>query len=361
MHRSMVCAVVLTVALAVAGCAEDSTESTAAAEPTAGPTATTSPRIAVVASTNVYGDIASRIGGDRVEVASIIDGSADQDPHSFEVSPRDQLAISRADLVIQNGGHYDEFMARLLSATGGERRLITAIDTAAAGHSDGESTTSANPESTSSPTSNPSSTAARTATSSATPEGVAGGADEHAGEDARGHSGENEHVWYDLAAMGALADEIAGTLADLDPNGRALFESNAESFQSGLADLTTRQEAIKVAHGGAGIAITEPVPLLLLADAGLVNKTSADFSEAIEEGTDAPARVLAETLALFSSNAVEALVYNDQTTGPQTEAVREAASSAGIPIVAVSETLPADLDYLSWMGRNLDALQDALD
>ena len=68
----------------------------------------------VAASTNVYGDIASRVGGDLVDVTSIITGPT-QDPHSYEASARDQLALAKADLVIENGGGYDPFIDTLLA------------------------------------------------------------------------------------------------------------------------------------------------------------------------------------------------------------------------------------------------------
>ena len=70
-------------------------------------------RVQIVASTNVYGQIAEQIGGDRVDVTSII-SSGSQDPHSYEATARDQLAISRAQLVIENGGGFDAFIARLI-------------------------------------------------------------------------------------------------------------------------------------------------------------------------------------------------------------------------------------------------------
>ena len=71
-------------------------------------------RIAVVASTSVYGDIARAIGGDAITVRSLITDAA-QDPHSFEASAQDQLAVAKADVVIENGGGYDDFveLARL--------------------------------------------------------------------------------------------------------------------------------------------------------------------------------------------------------------------------------------------------------
>src|SRR5690554_4959959 len=70
--------------------------------------------ISVVASTNVYGNIAESVGGDLIEVTSIIDDPS-QDPHSFEADARVQLALSKADIVIENGGGYDPFVHKLLA------------------------------------------------------------------------------------------------------------------------------------------------------------------------------------------------------------------------------------------------------
>ena len=67
-----------------------------------------------------------------------------------------------------------------------------------------------------------------------------------------------------------------------------------------------------------------------------------------------------QTLKLFTDKQVVALVYNEQTSGPQTEAVVDAAKANGIPVVAVTETLPDGQDYLTWMQANIQALSRAL-
>jgi zinc/manganese transport system substrate-binding protein len=54
------------------------------------------------------------------------------------------------------------------------------------------------------------------------------------------------------------------------------------------------------------------------------------------------------------------LVYNEQTSGPQTEKSEAAAKAAGIPVIPVTETLPKGKDYLGWMTANVDALASAL-
>ena len=112
------------------------------------------------------------------------------------------------------------------------------------------------------------------------------------------------------------------------------------------------------AHGLG--AITEPVPGYLLAAVGLVDLTPDQFSESIEGGTEVPVAVLDDTLTLFTDDQVAALVYNEQTSSPTTEQVKQAAEDSGIAVVPVTETLPDGDTYLTWMNANLDRLEQAL-
>jgi zinc/manganese transport system substrate-binding protein len=109
-----------------------------------------------------------------------------------------------------------------------------------------------------------------------------------------------------------------------------------------------------------GVAITEPVPLYMLDAIGVVNETPAAFSAAVEQGGEVSVSTLDRTLALLSGHQVAALVYNEQTTDPLTERVKSAAGEAGVPVVAVTETLPDSLHYATWMAANLDRLDTAL-
>ncbi|MEU3348348.1 zinc ABC transporter substrate-binding protein [Streptomyces sp. NPDC006700] len=267
--------------------------------------------VPVVASTNVYGDIAEQIGGDRVEVTSVISDPS-QDPHSYEASTQNQLALSKAKVVIENGGGYDDFIDRMLKSGGNSSaEVVNAVKVSG-----------------------------RTA-----PKG-----------------GElNEHVWYDFPSVARLADSIAAALGKADPANAGTFTRNAETFKEKLKPLEAKEAQIKKEHGGDAVAITEPVPLYVIEASGLVNRTPEEFSEAIEEGGDVSPKVLRETLALFTGKKVKALVYNEQTSGPQTERVEQASKSAGIPVVAVTETLPKGKDYVGWMTANVDALAGALD
>lgn len=290
-------------ALLAAGCGTSSgADSGASAKPGNG-------TVSVVASTNVYGDIARRIGGGEVEVTSFISDPS-QDPHSFEASARTRLALSEAAVVIENGGGYDDFMDTLLKGAGSTATVLNAVEVS--------------------------------------------GKTAPAGEEL------NEHVWYDLPSVGRLADRISAALAEADPEGARTYTANADAFKAELKTLEGKVAALKAAHGGEGVAITEPVPVYLLEAAGLENRTPEEFSEAIEEGGDVPPRVLRDTLALMSGEKVKALVSNAQTGGAETEQLEKAAREGGVPVVPVTETLPEGTGYISWMDGNIAALRKAL-
>jgi zinc/manganese transport system substrate-binding protein len=263
----------------------------------------------VVASTDVYGDIAKQVGGGDVAVTSILT-NPDQDPHSFEANPRTALAISKADLIIENGGGYDDYMETLRAAHNKSAPVLNVVDIS--------------------------------------------------GKKAPAGGELNEHVFYDFPSMQKLADQLAVKLAALDPGHTADFSTRAKAFDAKVATLIAREAALRPSLQGKSIGITEPVPLYLTEALGLTNATPAAFSAAIEEGEDIAPSVLQQTLDLYTTKKVGALVYNEQTSGPITAKVQAAAKAAGIPVVGVTETLPAGEDYIAWMTGNLEALGAAL-
>lgn len=299
-------------ALAVtAACGSSATGTASAADP-----AGTDAKVQVVASTSVWGDIAGVVGGDRVEVTSII-SNPDADPHSYEANAATALKLAKAAVVIENGGGYDDFMQRMLSAS--KNDTVVALD----------------------------------AVRISGKQPVSGG-------ELNGSTELNEHVWYDYPTVAKVVDQLVAALSRAEPAGTTEFTANAAAFKVQLAGLEKTEASIAKSHAGKGVAITEPVPLYMLEACKLVNRTPAQFSEAVEEGTDVSARVLAQTLDLVTSKKVDALVYNAQTSGPETMKVLAAAKAAGIPTVPVTETLPAGSTYLSWMTANLAAIWQAL-
>lgn len=266
--------------------------------------------ITVVASTNVYGNIAETIGGQWAEVTSILVDSS-QDPHAFEASARTQLEVSRADIVIVNAGGYDDFMDALLKQKPKQQRSVIQI----AGLSGKDL---ADPEL-------------------------------------------NEHFWYHFPTMDRLAEDLAKQFSQRMPEQAHVFEQNLQTFRQELSNLEKQVEVIAASHAGTPIAVTEPVALYLLESMQLDNRMPEEFMHIVESGNDLPVRVLQEALGLFDRSEVKLLVYNEQTSSQQTQQIKQAADGNNIPIVAVQETLPSGYTYLLWMQRIIDQIRTSLE
>ena len=82
------------------------------------------------------------------------------------------------------------------------------------------------------------------------------------------------------------------------------------------------------------------------------------------QGCRADAGLLVESVDALVDEArdrqVALLAYNEQTSGPESEAVLKAAKTNGIAVLPVTETLPAGKNYVSWMQGYLKALQSDL-
>ncbi len=310
MKRPVVLLAALTAAsaLALTGCSSSTGASST-------PSASADGTIAVVASTNVYGDIAKTIGGEHVEVTALI-ADESKDPHEFEATAADQLDIQNAQLLIENGGGYDPFMATLKDAAKSDAPLISAV------------------------------TFSREWTGSDPSEAV---------------DGFNEHVFYDPQTIAAVADEIAAQLGALDPAEASVFTANAKAFRADIdAKVTPILTEVAAAHTGTEIFVTEPVPLYLAEAAGLTNVTPAAFSEAVEEGQDVPPATLLDALTLVGGGSVKIVFVNAQAAGAETTQVERKAGEAGVPVIKASELLPEGENYVSWMTDMATQIKSAL-
>ncbi|MFJ3384521.1 MULTISPECIES: metal ABC transporter solute-binding protein, Zn/Mn family [unclassified Curtobacterium] len=265
--------------------------------------------IKVVASTNVYGSLVETIGGDHVDVTSILNDPS-QDPHSFESSAKTQLAVSKADLLIENGGGYDDFMTTLADSSSTKADTINVVKLS--------------------------------------------------GLDKGGDAEFNEHVFYSYPTMVQLVADVSKRLGALDSADKATFQENADALTTKLEDLESQTAALKKQYDGVKVTYTEPVPGYLFDAIGLDNVTPEDFSEAIEEGDDVPPAALNDTLKLYTGGTAKLLAYNTQTSSPETEQVKKAAEDNGVPVVGVTETLPKGKNYVSWQQANIDAVSAAL-
>src|SRR2546421_298921 len=152
----------------------------------------------VVASTNVYGDIAAQIGGSHVHVTSVL-SDPNADPHLFEPGTENGLAVAQARVVIQNGAGYDDFMHKLEAASPSPNRVVVTIADVLGVH----------------------------------------------GRDA------NPHLWYDVPRLPRIAGAIAAALEQADA---MLYNSQA------VSPITTQVRAAAQHAGIPVVAVTETLP-----------------------------------------------------------------------------------------------------
>ena len=319
--------VVTATAMLLAACAP------AAVEP--GADQTTEPArtgvIQVVASTNVWGSIAKLIGGDLVEVISIVDDPS-VDPHSYEATARDQLAVSEAELIIANGGGYDSFMDQLVGARQSDDYIFLKVVEGEHIHGDEAHSDEAHSDDA-----------------------------DHAEEEGHDHA-ENEHVWFDLHKVEDFAADFAATLNELRPDDFATIAANYDNFISELENLEIRVEALRERALGSSALETAPLAGLLLKDAGFALVTPESFIDAIEEEREIPATAMSEVLDLIASGEVAILVTNAQLLDSQVAQIQAAAEAAGIKVVQLSELIldAANQDYFDYMHAAIDVLMEAI-
>ncbi|WP_225727666.1 MULTISPECIES: metal ABC transporter solute-binding protein, Zn/Mn family [unclassified Nocardia] len=257
----------------------------------------------VVASTNVWGDIAAQIAGPDATVSAII-GDPNIDPHSYETTATDSAKIADASLVVYNGGGYDEFAAKAIG--GRNKKTVQAF------------------------------------------------------ESRTDRADQNEHVWYDVTTVGTVADRIAAALGEIDTANAAAYADRAAAFRARLGAITAIAGKIAADHPKTPVLQTEPIAHYLLRTAAAEDRTPREFQNAIEQETDPAPATVAAVRELLTGKQVRALIYNVQTEDKTTEGLRDIARSAGVPVVEVTETLPSGTDYVQWQTKNAQALATAL-
>ncbi|WP_173581660.1 metal ABC transporter solute-binding protein, Zn/Mn family [Acetobacter musti] len=260
--------------------------------------------VPVVAAENVWGDIAAQIGGSDVAVSSIL--SAPQiDPHLFEPTPATARMVAGASVIIANGAGFDPWMDRLAASRGADLG-VTFLRVA----------------------------------------DVVGW-----------HDGENQHLWFDpdnVAKLGvALGTALHRAGADDGAVARlAGLDRDVAALKSRIADMRRR-------FGGMRVSATEPLLGQLTAELGLVMENDAFQLAVMNDVEPGPAEV-ARFETDLRGGQVRLLIYNEQTVTPAASRLLGIARQAGVPCLAMTETLPPGLHWQGWMARILDSIEHTL-
>ena len=264
-------------------------------------------RIQVVAAENMWGSVAAQVGGDRVDVVSIID-SPDADPHDYEPTAADGRTIAVADVLLSNGVGYDTWAARLAAANPSSRVDLTVGDIV----------------------------------------GVA--------------EGQNPHRWYDPADVDRVAARLADTYARLDPAHRSNYAQRLAAFEGpATAGYHGLVREIRARFAGTPVGASESIFALLAPSLGLDLVTPPSFLRAISEGSGPSAADKATIDAQIAGHRIAVYVENVQNATPDIQVQVAEATAAGIPVATITETMvPATGSWQQWQSAQLVRLRDAL-
>ncbi len=270
------------------------------------PSRAAAPAVRILAAESMYADIARQIAGPDAHVAAAIANPA-TDPHLFEASPSVAREIARADIVVANGAGYDPWMDSLLGAGARPGRVVLRV----------ASLVHAPP-------------------------------------------GANPHLWYDPATMPAFARALTAALVARDPADRDGLRRREGRVLASLAALRARVAGLRARLRGIPVAATEPVFGYMAAALGLRMREEG-FQRAVMNGTEPAPRQVAAFEHDLRTHAVRLLIYNRQATNDAALRLLAIARAAGIPVLGVTETEPANTTYQAWIGGELDALAALLD
>jgi zinc/manganese transport system substrate-binding protein len=184
-------------------------------------------KLKVIATFSILGDIVANVGGDRVEVTTLV--GSDGDAHVFQPAPADAQAVAGAQVIVANGLGFEGWMDRLIEASGTTAAIVTASEGVTpiafgeeehaeeAGHDDHADHADHDDH-----------------------------ADE-AGHDDHGHGAFDPHAWQSVTNVQVYVSNIAAGLIAADPAGEAVYTENALAY---LAELSGLDAEIKAAIVG---------------------------------------------------------------------------------------------------------------
>lgn len=160
----------------------------------------------VVATTSIIGDVVGQVGGEAIELTTLMEPG--EDPHSYEPSTADLTRVADADVIFINGWDLEEGLVDDLANIAGDAPLtpISANITPLA--------------------------------FGAHEEEADGGSE----EEAQGHEAADPHVWLDPQLVMQWVQNVEMVLSSLDPERTQVYEANAAAYEEELAALDARME-----------------------------------------------------------------------------------------------------------------------
>lgn len=260
--------------------------------------------IEVAASVNQWGTVAKALGGDNVNVTSIIN-STNVDAHDYEPTTSDIAKLQKAQVIIVNGAGYDAWAVK----------------------------------------------AAQTANAIIVNAAKIGGVND----------GENPHVWFSADVRKAVAQAITEAYEQADAAKKNDFDKMNDQWAAEENNVESKIAEVKQKTDGLAYAATESVASYLAEDMGLADATPSGYARATANESEPTPTDIKQFTDALKAGEIKLLVVNTQEESELTGKITDAAKSVEVPMVELTEQMPEQYDSLTaWMEGLVDAFSQAI-
>lgn len=301
--------------------------------PTAMTTASAEP-LKVVASFSIIDDFAKNVGGDLVSVTTLV--GPDGDAHVYEPKPDDAVAMSKADVVLVNGLHFEGFLSRLVEASATKAAVVELTT--------GVKALEFKPE-----------------YAQEEEDHAAGGAEAGHEEDGHGHGNIDPHAFQSIANAQIYVANIADAYCAADAAHCDAYKANAAAYTAKLAEMDAKvKAAIEAIPAEKRVVITSHDAFGYFEAAyGLTFRAP----QGISTDSEASAADVAKLVEQIRAEKASAIFVENIANGRLAEQI---ASETGLKIggTLFSDALsPADgpaATYLDMMAHNIATIKGAI-
>lgn len=260
--------------------------------------------IEVVASVNQWGTVAKTLGGDNVNVTSIIN-STNVDAHDYEPTTSDIAKLQKAQVIIVNGAGYDAWAVK--AAQSAKATVVNAAE-------------------------------------------VGGVKD-----------GDNPHIWFSADVRKAMAQAITDAYAKADSAKKSDFDKLNDQWMTEEGNVEGKIAEVKQKSDGLAYAATESVASYLAEDMGLADATPSGYAQATANESEPTPTDIKQFTDALKAGEIKLLVVNTQEESELTGKITNAAKSANVPMVNLTEQMPEQYDSLTaWIEGLVDAFSQAI-
>jgi len=276
-------------------------------------------RLNVIASFSILGDFVKNVGGDRVEVATLVGPNGNA--HVYAPSPGDAKKVADAKLVFVNGLGFEGWLERLVKASGTKAPIVVA-------------------------------------TKGIKPLERAG---EHDHDHDHDHGRADPHAWQSVANAKIYVANIRDALIAADPAGKDAYSANAAAYLAKLDALERDvREVIAKIPADRRRVITSHSAFGYFQDAYGVNFTAP---QGVSTEAEASAKDVAAIIAQIRKQKVAA-VFLENVTDPRLveQVARETGAKVGGTLYsdALTDDKGDATTYVDLMRHNLRQLASAL-